>query len=127
VAQPHPDPHVALSVAAALAHSQLSENPRVFYDVEHYSETLNLAARALASAAVIHVAESDHGGWRALTDAELAAASIQRGATLLVLADGRTFRHLSVLRSDLRSAIALLRAAGVKAFGTEPAKPQAKT
>jgi hypothetical protein len=110
------NPHIALSVAAALAHRQLSPERRAFYDVEHYSEVLNRAAQALIRVAQIHVGDGDGGAPRALSPSELDGALVRRGATVLVLADGRLFRRLSVLREDLRGAITILRRAGLRTF-----------
>jgi hypothetical protein len=53
-----------------------------------------------------------------LSDAELIDARVTRGATVLILADGRKLKNLSVRREDLREAINILRAAGVKAFSS---------
>jgi hypothetical protein len=38
---------------------------------------------------------------------------------VLVLADGRLFRRLSVLREDLRGAITILRRAGLRTFNEQ--------
>jgi hypothetical protein len=110
------NPHIALSVAAALAHRQLSPERRAFYDVEHYSELLNRVAQALLRVAQIHVGDGDGGAPRALSECDLEGAIVRRGATVLVLADGRLLRHLSVLREDLRSAITILGRAGLRTF-----------
>jgi hypothetical protein len=109
-------PHIALSVAAALAHRQLSPGRRAFYDVEHYSEVLNRAAQALIRVAQVHVGDGDGSAPRPLSEPDLEGALVRRGATVLVLADGRLLRHLSVRREDLRSAITILRRAGLRTF-----------
>jgi len=113
------NPHIALSVAAALAHRQLSPERRAFYDVEHYSEVLNRAAQALIRVAQVHVGNGDGSAPRALSPSELDGALVRRGATVLVLADGRLFRRLSVLREDLRGAITILRRAGLRTFNEQ--------
>ena len=110
------NPHIALSVAAAFAHRQLSPERRAFYDVEHYGEVLNRAAQALMRVAQIHVGDGEGGAPRALSPSELDGAWVRRGATVLVLADGRLFRRLSVLREELRGAITILGRAGLKTF-----------
>ena len=115
------NPHIALSVAAGLAHQQLAAQPNKFYDGEHFSEMMNMVAHALMRVAPLYVADAEDGGRRALSEAELEGASIRRGATLLVLADGRSFRHVSLLRDDLRNAIAILARTGVRAFGSQRA------
>jgi hypothetical protein len=103
-----PNPHVALSVAAAFTYWQLSAKRPQFYDVEHYSEVLNTIARALSRLIPLYIADVDGGPRRALREVELNGASVVRGATVLTLADGRSFRYLWVLRNDLREAIAVL-------------------
>jgi len=113
------NPHVALSVAALTAHRQLAAKPPAFYDVEHYNEVLNTVAHALMRAAPLYVADADGGERRTLSEADLDGASVRRGATLLVLADGRSFRYVSLLRDDLRSAIAILARTGVKGFSPQ--------
>ena len=113
------NPHIALSVAAALAHRQLSPERRAFYDVEHYSEVLNRAAQALIRVAQVHVGNGDGSAPRPLSPSELDGALVRRGATVLVLADGRLFRRLSVLREDLRGAITILRRAGLRTFNEQ--------
>jgi hypothetical protein len=108
--------HVALSVAAGLAHRQLAAQPAKFYDVEHYSEVMNLVAQALLRVAQVYVADASGGERRGLSEADLINARVRRGATLLMLADGRSFRHLWLLREDLRNGIAILASSGVHAF-----------
>jgi hypothetical protein len=112
------NPHVALSVAAALAYRQLSDH-RQFYDIQHYGDVLNMVARALSRVAPIYVGDETEGAPRALNEIELEGATLQRGATLLLLVDGRVFRNLSVLRVDLRDAIAVLGRTGLKSFGAQ--------
>jgi hypothetical protein len=115
------NPHIALPVAAALAHHQLAAQPNKFYDGEHYSEVMNMVAHALMRVAPLYVADAEGGERRGLSEADLDGASIQRGATLLVLADGRSFRYVSLLRDDLRNAIAILARTGVRAFSSQRA------
>lgn len=114
-----PNPHIALSVAAGIAHQQLAARPLAFYDVEHYSEVMNMVAHALMRVAQIYVADADGGERRGLSEADLDGASVRRGATLLVLADGHSFRHVWLLRDDLRNAIAILASSGVRVFGPQ--------
>jgi hypothetical protein len=104
-------PHVALSVAAALAYQKFSQGPRDFYDVEHYSAVLNAVAQALAGVMRIYVADNEDTP-RALTDAALEGAVVRRGATVLQLADGRAFRRVLVRRDELHAAVDRLRRSG---------------
>ena len=104
--------------AAGIAYDQLAERKRGFYDTEHFNEVLNKAAQALISAAPIWVTDFATGDCRRLSDAELIEARVTRGATVLILADGRKMKNLSVRREDLGAAIKILKAAGLKAFSS---------
>ena len=106
--------------AAGIAYDQLAERKRGFYDTEHFNEVLNMAAQALISVTPIWVGGSGAGERRRLSAAELIDARVTRGATVLILADGREIRDLSLLRQDLRAAITILKGAGVKAFSSAP-------
>lgn len=106
--------------AAGIAYDQLAKRKRGFYDTEHFNGVLNKAAQALISAAPIWVTDPDTGERRRLSDAELIDARVTRGATVLLLADGRKIKNPSLRRQDLGAAIQILKAAGVKAFSSAP-------
>lgn len=106
--------HLALSVAAHLARSQLVPNPLATYDATHMSEMLDLMARALAKVAPLHAQDPATGQPRELGMVELEGASIKRGATIVTLKDGRTLSSVSIRRADLRQAIGLLKAVGIQ-------------
>jgi hypothetical protein len=110
------DPHIGLTAAAGIAYDQIAERPRTFYDATHLTDVFNMVAQALSQVAPIYVAEPDTGKRRRLGDADLLGAKFSRGATVLVLADGRAFRGLTMLRSDLPPAISILKATGLKGF-----------
>jgi hypothetical protein len=118
VAPKHPGPHLGLMTAAGIAYDQLAERKRGFYDTEHFNEVLNKAAQALLSAAPVWTMDPNSGERRRLSDAELIDARVTRGATVLVLADGRRITNVSVLRQDVSTAIKILKAAGLKAFSS---------
>lgn len=105
--------HLALSVAAHLARTQLVPEPLAVYDSQHMSEMIDIVAHALAKVAPLYVRDSTSGQPRELSAAELQGASITRSATLLALKDGRTISSVSIKRADLRQAIAILKAVGV--------------
>jgi hypothetical protein len=106
--------------AAGIAYDQLAERKRGFYDTEHFSQVLNMAAQALLSVAPVWVMDADSGQRRRLSDSELIDARVTRGATLLLLPDGRKLKGVSLQRQDLRAAIKILKAAGLKAFSSAP-------
>ena len=114
--------HIALSVAAALARTQLIPLPYKAYDAQHLSETLNLVARGLAKVAQLYLATPGEMP-RPLTPGELEGAQIQRGATLLVMRDGRKLSAVSMKRIDLRQAIAVLKTVGLPELASPPAAP----
>jgi hypothetical protein len=110
--------HIGLSTASGIAYDQLAERKRGSYDVEHFNEILNRAAEALIRITPVFLIDPASGERRRLSDAELLAAQVTRGATALVLADGRTVKDLSLLRGDLTAAIKILKGTGLKAFSS---------
>jgi hypothetical protein len=112
------DQHIGLSTASGIAYDQLAERKRGFFDVEHFNEVLNRAAEALLKITPVYLIDPASGERRRLTDAELLEAQVTRGATVLVLADGRTVKDLSLLRGDLTAAIKILKSTGLKAFSS---------
>ena len=121
--------HLALSVAAHLARTQLVPDPLTVYDGQHLMDTIDVVARALARVAPLHVRDVAGGDPRELTAAELEGAVIKRGATILALTDGRSFSSVSIRRADLRQAIAILKAVGIEELRShhDAAEPQRGT
>ena len=111
--------YLALPHAASLARNRLVTNPAGVYDSQHLSEMLNAVASALAKVVPVYVAEPGAAP-RELTQAELADAKVNSGATLLALSDGRQLSAVSIRRADLRQAIAVLKAAGVPGITSAP-------
>lgn len=105
--------HLALSVAAHLARTQLVPDPLDVYDAQHMSEMIDVMANALARVAPLYVNDPRAGAPRQLFDSELEGATIRRSATVLCLRDGRTLSSVSMKRADLRQAIAILRTIGI--------------
>ena len=115
--------HLALSVAAHLARTQLVRDPLTVYDGQHILEMINAVGGALARVARLYALDTETGLPRELLEAEVLGATVQRGASVLVLKDGRTLSGVSIKRSDLREAITILKAVGIPELGT--ATPQA--
>ena len=113
--------YLSLAVAAHLARTQVIPEPLNVYDSQHLGETLNVVAQALARTAPLQITEASSGEKRALSSVELEGALAQRAANVLVLKDGRTLTGVSILRSDLRQAIAILKAEGIPQFAPAPA------
>lgn len=113
--------HIALSVAAGLARTQLVADPLRPYDAQHLTEMLDIIARALARVAQLYVRDTPDTEPRPLSSAEHEGAAIRRGATIVVLADGRSFSSVTMRRGDLRQAIAILKAVGIPELS--PARP----
>jgi hypothetical protein len=113
--------HLALSVAAHLARTQLVPDPLKVYDGQHLTDTLDIVGLALARTAPLHVIDPAAGEPRQLTLAEIDGAVAKRGATTLVLRDGRSLAGVSIKRSDLRQAIAILKAVGLPDLAPAPA------
>lgn len=113
--------YLSLAVAAHLARTQLIPDPLKVCDAQHLNEMLNVVAQALARTAPLQITEAPGGEKRALSSLELEGASAKRAATMLVLKDGRTLTSVSIRRSDLRQAIAILKAVGIPEFTPAPA------
>jgi hypothetical protein len=117
--------HLALSVAAHLARTQLVPDPLKVYDGQHLTDMLNVVGLALARTAPLHVIDPAAGEPRQLTPAEIEGAVAKRGASTLVLRDGRTLAGVSIRRSDLRQAIAILKAVGLPEIVPPAGPPKA--
>ena len=120
--------HLALSVAAHLARTQLVPDPLTVYDGQHLSEMLDVVGNALARVAPLYVHDPAAGTPRQLMEAELEGARVKRSATVLALKDGRSLSGVSIKRVDLRQAIAILKAVGVPELNgsrREPPSPGA--
>ena len=115
---PEEPQHIGLTTASGIAYDQLADRKRGFYHPQHFNHVLNMAALALIRIAPIYIIDPGTGGRRRLTDAELLEAQVTRGATVLVLADGRSVKDLSMLRGDLTAALAILKGTGLKAFSS---------
>ena len=117
--------HLALSVAAHLARTQLLPDPLKVYDGQHLTDTLDVVGLALARTATLHVFDPAAGAPRQLTPSEIDGAVAKHGATTLVLKDGRSLAGVSITRSDLRQAIAILKAVGLPEIAPPAAPPKA--
>jgi len=113
--------YLSLAVASHLARTQLVPDPLKVYDSQHLGEMLNIVAQALARTAPLQMTDAASGEKRALSSLDLEGAVAKRAASVLVLKDGRTLTGVSVRRSDLRQAIAILKAVGIPEFAPAPA------
>ena len=116
------DSYIGLTTASGIAYDQLAEKKRSVYDLEHFNEVLNQVGQALIRLAPVFTIETDRREPRRLEESELFEARVILGASTLVLADGRSFKDLSIQRSDLAGAITILRSTGVKTFLSMPAE-----
>jgi hypothetical protein len=103
------DEHVGLAVAAHYACIRLLAGPLRPYDVQHLNDMLELAGSALCKIAPLYVAGPEGAAPRRLTRDELRGARVLRGATRVVLRHGRNLSAVSIRRSDLRQASAVLK------------------
>lgn len=119
--------HLALSLAAHLARTQLVRDPLAVSAPEQNRELLNAIASALARTARLYVVDVSGAQPRELLQTELDGARAKNGATLLVLKDGRTLSGVSIKRSDLQEAIAILKAVGIDELGAaQPSQENGK-
>jgi hypothetical protein len=114
------DEHIGLTTASGIAYDQLAAKSRGAYDAEYFNELLNRAAEALIRIAPVYLFDPVSGARRPINQAELLNAQVTRAASALILADGREVKDLSLLRSDLRTAITILKGAGLTVFGAAP-------
>jgi hypothetical protein len=112
--------HVALSVAAHLARTHLLPDPASPRDAALLLEILNRVGGALARVAPIYACDAGGTTPRELTAAELEGALVERGASELVLRDGRRLPRVTMKRADLRQAIAILKRVGVHSIAAPP-------
>jgi hypothetical protein len=115
--------HLALSVAAHLARTQLVPDPLTVYDAQHMTEMVDVVANALTRVAPLYVQDAKSGSARELTALELEGARVQCGATMVALKDGRALSSVSLKRADLRQAIAILKAVGIPELRVAAPKP----
>jgi hypothetical protein len=81
----------------------------------------------LARTARLYVVEMNGAQPRELTQTELDGARAKNGATLIILKDGRTLSSVSIKRSDLQEAIAILKAVGIAELATpQPSQENVK-
>ena len=105
--------HLALSVAAHLARTQLVRDPFNTYEGEHLLQSLDVVANALLRVTPVYARGVGKGEPRQLTETELQGARVKNAAQNLLLSDGRNLSAVTVKRSELRQAIGILKAIGV--------------
>ena len=109
--------HLALALAAHLARTELIPDPLAGYDALQMVDTLNRVGWALARVAPLYVHQAAGAEPHELTPAELEGAAVRHGATIVVLKDGRKLSRVTIKRSDLRQAIAILKGIGMQEIG----------
>lgn len=116
--------HVPLAVAAAMTFHQVHGNTKAVVTRPDYDDALNIAASALARLVPIYARRNPAEPWTAV-ELHPAAQRFARGATELRSNDGGRLRGLSVKRSDLLSAISLIKRTGLPfAFAAVPAEAE---
>jgi hypothetical protein len=118
--------HLALAVAAHLARTQLVSDPLAIYDAARLGDMLDIVATAIARVAPLYAQDPGNGTPRQLAESELDGAAIKRGATIVVLRDGRTLSSVSIKRVDLRQAVAILKAVGIPELQVQRAAKEPK-
>lgn len=101
----HLGQHLALSVAAHLARTQLVPEPLKVYDSQHMADMVDVVASALTRVATFYVQDTMGGEPRELTPAELQGSTVRGAGTILMLKDGRTLSSISIKRGDLRKRL----------------------
>jgi hypothetical protein len=105
--------HVPLPVAAAITFHQVHRNTKAIISRDDYDDALNIAAVALSRLITLFCLVDPREG-RTPVVADLTKQHFARGATELRCHDGQpTVRDLSVKRSDMLSAISLIKRIGL--------------
>ncbi|HET7197925.1 MAG TPA: hypothetical protein VFI86_04605, partial [Burkholderiales bacterium] len=104
---------LALPVAAAIAfHQAQGRSARAVASVADHDDALNIAASALSRLIDIYVVD-DVARTRTPARFDLLQGKFARGATEFRRNDGSTVRSMSVKRTDLTSALSLVRRVGI--------------
>jgi hypothetical protein len=111
--------HVPLTTAAATVRIRLSGVPPDPRNVEAMWVVLDDTAYALAQLASIYVADDD-GVPRPLKHRELLDGRFSRGAQVFKTAAGKEMRGLTIRRSDMEHAIAILKSTGKRVDASKP-------
>lgn len=114
------DQHLALSTAAAVVYHQIAGTTVDSDSAQDVDHVLNQVAHAIANVAPIYTADRPSGTPRQLAPIELIHCRFEGGATVLTTGFGVEYKHLSIRRDDMRTAIAILKGAGIR-FGKPPA------
>jgi hypothetical protein len=110
---------VALSTAALVTYHQVMGSSFEPLEVAHANAVMRDVARAISNVAPIYGSTTSDAP-KPLPDFDLLFGEFERGATVLRTRLGVEYRQLSIRRSDMRSAIVILRYAGVR-FAPPPA------
>ncbi len=105
--------HLALSVAAHLARTQLVPDPLNVCDEERLVKSVDVIANALLRVTPLYTKDIRTGKSHQLSDVELQGARATNGAQNLLLSDGRILSSVAIKRADLRQAIAILKTVGM--------------
>ena len=106
------DAYVPLAVAAAIVFHQAHGNTRAIVTRQDYEDALGIAAAALSRLIPLYTLRDPREG-RVTVAVNLVHQRFRRGATELHGDDGSTTGELSVRRSDLVSALSLIKRAGL--------------
>ena len=98
---------VPLHVAALVVHQQLSGSARDWKD-QAYSAILDSTALALSHVAHVYYVDAQ-GKPRRIPDEELAAGLFEGGARVFRTRSGNAYESLSMRRSDMSNAVAVLK------------------
>jgi hypothetical protein len=117
------DGHVPLAVAAAITFHQVHGSTRGIVSRQDYDDALNMAAAALSRLIPIYALTDPRQG-RAVVAIDLTRQRFARGATRLRHDESAGAGELSVRRSDMLSAISLIKRAGSPfSFALSPRAP----
>jgi hypothetical protein len=100
---------LALSVASAVVYYQLIGTTAAIRSAADIAEVLDRVAHAISNVAPIYTS-----GPRQLSSKEILQSTFRRGATVLKHRSGNECGDLTIRRKDMRAALGILKAAGVR-------------
>ena len=103
--------YMAMSVAAAVTFHQVHGNTNAIITRADYDDALNIAASALSRLITVYTSGTREG--RVPVTVDITRQRFGRGATQLQSPDGSIVDELSVRRSEMVSALSLIKRAGL--------------
>jgi hypothetical protein len=103
--------HIPMAAAAALVYYRVTGSASPESVPSQGNDVLSAVAQAMLPSVTIYVGGPAPEALHALSRRELLGTSFSNGGTLLTTLAGRTYRHLTIQRRDMQTAVSMLSAA----------------